>query len=152
MEHVPHSQQSDEERFIKAINESITSGKLPLLDKWTKTSTDQKARDKRARAAAGEAAEAEKMAKELGVHEEFFGSGKKGKRKSDTGGPKEDGDDALKALIVKRQKQRSSGLDTLAEKYARIEAEAKAKRTKKGKNVTDEDSELAPPPEVRRAL
>lgn len=154
MSHIPHSHQSDEERFIEAINKMIAAGDLEKLEQWTKTSTDQTARDKRAKSAAKEAAEAEKMAKELGVHEEFFGSGKKGKRKSDASGPVADDDDALKALIVKRQKQRSSGLDALAEKYAAIEAEAKAKKGKKGKSkkATDEDPELDGPPDVRCSL
>jgi DnaJ family protein C protein 9 len=150
MTHIPHSHQSDEGRFIEAINKMIAAGDLEKLDKWTKTSTDQAAKDKRAKSAAKEAAEAEKMAKELGVHEEFFGTGKKGKRKSDASAPAGDDDDALKALIVKRQKQRSSGLDALAEKYAAIEADAKAKKGKKGKSkkVTDEDADVEGPPDV----
>ena len=143
MEEIPHSQYTDESRFIKLINDLISNKKLTQTPLWKRTSTDEKARAKREKAASKSAKEAEAHAKELGVWDEFYGEGKKGKRKSDardkddggsagagTGGS---GEDALAALILRRQKDREGGLDRLAEKYARIEEEERAK--KKGKKA-----------------
>ncbi|WVR09421.1 hypothetical protein IAU60_006488 [Kwoniella sp. DSM 27419] len=139
LSHIPHSQHADEDRLIAKINELITSGELERTAKWTKTSTDTAAKTKRAKRGEKDAKEAEAAAKELGVWEEFYGSGKKGKRmgddKADEGkGKEQDGEGALQALILKRQRDRQGGLSALEEKYKKIEEEARAKKkAKKGK-------------------
>lgn len=137
MEEIPHSQYTDEARLIKLINDLISDKKLSQTPLWKRTSTDEKARSKREKAASKSAKEAEAHAKELGVWDEFYGDGKKGKRKSDARDKDEGGgtggEDALAALILRRQKDREGGLDRLAEKYARIEEEERAK--KKGKKA-----------------
>ena len=149
MDEIPHSQQSDEVRFVRIINDLISTNKLTGTPLWKRTSTDEKARAKREKAASKEAKQAEDMAKELGVHDEFYGDRKKGKRKSDakddagTGGDGAGGggEDALAALILRRQKDREGGLDRLAEKYAKIEEEERARKKgkkAKGKKVEDE--------------
>jgi DnaJ family protein C protein 9 len=149
---IPHSTFTDESRLIGSINELISSGKLKSTKTWARTSTDEKSRAKREKAGKKEAREAEEAAKELGVWDEFYGSGTKGTRKGDekSSGKKdkkdkkdkkneetEGGEDKLAALILKRQRQREGGLDALAEKYRRIEEEErekkKAKKGKKGK-------------------
>lgn len=141
MEEIPHSQHLDEARFIKTINDLIANNKLTQTPLWKRTSTDEKARAKREKAASKSAKEAEAHAKHLGVWDEFYGDGKKGKRKSDA---KDDGagggEDALAALILRRQKDREGGLNRLAEKYARIEEEERAK--KKGKKTKGKNSDL----------
>lgn len=140
MEDIPHSQHSDEKRFTETINGLIKAGKLESTPTWRKTSTDEKARAKREKAAAKSAKEAEAHAKELGVWDEFYGNGKKGKRKSDAADQAgDDGDAGLAALILRRQKEREGGLDRLAEKYARIEEEERAR--KKGKKAKGRKSE-----------
>jgi hypothetical protein len=141
MEEVPHSQFIDEQRLTKLINSLISDGKLETTPTWKKTSTDEKARSKREKAAAKSAKEAEAHAKELGVWEEFYGNGKKGKRKSDAR-DEADPEAGLAALILKRQKEREGGLDRLAEKYKKLEEEERAKKKgKKGKGKKDQDEE-----------
>jgi len=145
MEEIPHSQYKDEGRFIKSINSLIDSNTLQSTPTWKKTSTDDKASKKRAEKASKSAQEAESHAKELGIWDEMFGTGKKGKRKSDA---KDDGgEDGLAALILRRQKDREGGLDRLAEKYRKIEEEERAKRVKgkKGKGKVQKDESGGPP-------
>lgn len=128
MELIPHSHAEDEKRFIEIIEVEISAGRLTRTAKWTRESIDTVARSGRKRKAESEAKKAEKVAKDLGVWDEFYGSGKKGKRAGD-----KDGDEAsLQALILGRKKQRSSTLNSLEEKYAAIENKY-AKKGKKGK-------------------
>jgi hypothetical protein len=97
------------------------------------------------------AKEAESHAKELGIWDEMFGNGKKGKRKSDANEDQKGpggGEDGLAAMILKRQKDREGGLDRLAEKYRKIEEEERAKRAKgkgKGKGKGKKEEESATP-------
>jgi len=148
MEEIPHSQYKDETRFITLINTLIASNTIKSTPIWKKTSTDEKASRKRAEKANKSAQDAENHAKELGIWDEMFGTGKKGKRKSDANGT-ETGEDGLAALILKRQKDREGGLDRLAEKYRKIEEEERAKKSKgkktKGKK-NDEDGHAGGPP------
>lgn len=121
---------------METINRIISSGTLQKTKKWTNTSTDNSAKAKRGKAASKQAKEAEEAAKELGVWDEFYGTGKKGKRQGDKGKNVSEGDSGesgLQALILQRQKDRSRGLDALAEKYAKIEEEEKARRKAGGK-------------------
>ncbi|WVQ79710.1 hypothetical protein IAT38_001810 [Cryptococcus sp. DSM 104549] len=147
LSYIPHSSYTDEARFMELINGLIKSGDLEATPKWTKTSTDEKARAKRAKAGERAAKEAEKAAKELGVWEEFYGSGEKGKRVGDEKkGGKDAGEGSLQALILKRQRERESGFDAMEEKYRRIEEEARAKKkAKKGKGKKQEGEEVAMP-------
>ncbi|OCF32688.1 DNAJ domain-containing protein [Kwoniella heveanensis BCC8398] len=134
LSYIPHSHHTDEARFVTTINALIASGDLQSTSKWEKTSTDEKAAKLRKKRGEKDAKDAEKAAKELGVWDEFYGDGKKGKRKSTSGGNDvgafagEDGEGSLQALILKRQKERASGLDAMEEKYRRIEEEARAKK------------------------
>jgi hypothetical protein len=77
----------------------------------------------------------------------MFGTGKKGKRKSDA---KDESEDGLAALILRRQKDREGGLDRLAEKYRKIEEEERAKKLKskkgKGKGKKDKGGSGGDPP------
>jgi DnaJ family protein C protein 9 len=96
------SSHADEDRFIALINAAISSGELKPTSAWKKSAKDVKGKEQRRKKAEKEAGEAEKLAKELGVHEKLFGGeGKKGKGK----GKKDGGDDdaALKALIQGNQ-------------------------------------------------
>nr|VWO98857.1 Laccase-2 (EC (Benzenediol:oxygen oxidoreductase 2) (Diphenol oxidase 2) (Urishiol oxidase 2) [Ganoderma boninense] len=148
MTHIPHSHFDDEARFIVAISDLIKRGDLPSLFQWESSTKDEKAKLMRKKDAAKEAAEAEALAKELGVHDEFFGSGKKGARKGKgKGKAKADEEDtsALQALILKKRKNADSLFDNIAAKYA--QAEPAAKETKKGKKRAkaveeEEDEEL----------
>lgn len=88
------------------------------------------------------AKEAEKAAKELGVWDEFYGSGKKGKRqadKNDENKEEEGGEGMLQALILKRQREREGVFEAMEEKYRKIEEDARAKKkAKKGKGKKEE--------------
>jgi len=126
LERIPHATHDDEQRLVKVVNELIADGSLESTKKWTATSTDKAAKSKRAKAAASQAKEAEAAAKELGVWDEFYGSGKKGKRNG------EKDESGLQALILKRQQDRSGALDALADKYAKLDEKERAKG--KGKN------------------
>ena len=86
MERIPHSTHADEKRFVKLLNGQIADGALKETKAWRASSKDGKAAAKRKAKQEKEAEAAEKQAKELGVWDEFFGDGKKGKRKRDAAG------------------------------------------------------------------
>lgn len=80
--------------------------------------------------------------------DEFYGTGKKGRRAGDDKenkkgkkGKADDGEDALAAIILRRQKDRASAgasaLDAIAEKYANLD-----KKKRKGKSTDEEPPEL----------
>ena len=111
----------DEERFRAMIETAIKAGEVKAYKKFTKESAESKAeRKKKARA---EAKEAEEMAEELGVKEKLFGKSGKGKTK-------ESGEDALKALIMQRQKGRAGNF--LADLEAKYAPKKKGKAAKRG--------------------
>jgi DnaJ family protein C protein 9 len=134
MTHIPHSTHEDEARFVVAISDLIAKGELTATATWDKSSKDEKAKLVREKQAAKEAEEAEELAKELGVWDEFYGSGKAGPRKGKAkgkgkkaegegegeGGADEEEEDhsALQALILKKRQNAGAFLDNLAAKYA----------------------------------
>ena len=151
MLHIPHSTHEDEARFVIAISDLITNGELPATAAWKKSSKDEKAKLVRKKQADDEAEEAEELAKELGVWDEFYGSGKagarkgkgKGRGKTNTErkgeGEGEEGEEedhsALQALILKKRQNAGAFLDNLAAKYA-----DPAKPSAKGKRKKDAGS------------
>jgi DnaJ family protein C protein 9 len=139
MDEIPHSQHLDEGRFINLLNTLISDKTIKSTSTWKKTSTDEKASLRRKEKAVKSAKEAEAHARELGIWDEMFGNGKKGKRKSDAADQKEE--DGLAAMILKRQKDREGGLDRLAEKYRKIEEEERAKKRGKGKGKGKKEAE-----------
>jgi DnaJ family protein C protein 9 len=87
----------------------------------------------------------------MGVWDEFYGSGKKGKRVGDDkenkkgkggkGKAEAEGEDALAALILRRQKERAGGasvLDAIAAKYAAKEGKKAGKKAKAAEPHPDE--------------
>ncbi|KAJ7219258.1 hypothetical protein GGX14DRAFT_695462 [Mycena pura] len=158
MTFIPHSSHDDETRFIVVISDLIAKGELPALPAWENGIQDEKAKLVRKKQGEKEAKEAEQMAKELGVWDEFYGSGKPSERKGrgKGKGKKDDGEDedhsALQALILKRQKKSDGFFDSLAAKYA--EPEPKSRKGKKRANAdpTDEPMKkqrgVPPPPDI----
>ncbi|KAJ3571889.1 hypothetical protein NP233_g3460 [Leucocoprinus birnbaumii] len=129
MTHIPHSTVDDEPRFIVEITKLIQQGDLPEMKEWQKSIKDEKARLIRQKESQKEASEAEALAKELGVWDEFYGDGKPRKRKGKGKGKgmqaqEDDVDDtaALQALITRRKETgaqaMSSFFDSLEAKYA----------------------------------
>ena len=125
MNHIPHSTIEDEPRFVRLITNLTKSGDLVSTPTWEKSVKDETARLKRKKKSAKEAKEAETLAKEIGVWDEFYGSGepadrtakrRKGNQKADTGNEEEDVS-ALQALILKRKKNMDGFFDGLAAKY-----------------------------------
>ena len=119
--------------------------------------TDRGDLDTGANASAEEAEEAEELAKELGVWDEFYGSGKAGARKS-KGGRKgkgkatredeeagEEDVSALQALILKKRKNMDSFFDGLAEKYAEPAPKGKKGKKRSKAAVDEEDEEVSWP-------
>jgi len=164
MNHIPHSTIEDEPRFVRLITNLIKSGDLASTRTWEKSVKDETARLKRKKKSAKEAEEAEALAKEIGVWDEFYGSGKstdkaakkqKGKQKADAGNEEEDVS-ALQALILKRKKNMDGFFDSLAAKYAEPEPSARpgGSRGKKRKADIGEDppakksKALSPPPDI----
>ena len=166
MEHIPHSTFDDEARFIVAISGLIKKGDLPSLKTWEKSIKDEKAKLVRKKQGEKEAAEAEELAKELGVWDEFYGSGKatakkpKGKGKGKKAEEEEEDTAALQALILKKRKNMDSFFDSLAAKYSEPEP-PKGKGKKKRAKADDDDEEVVqesprkktrkgapPPPEI----
>ena len=140
MNHIPHSTHADEARFVIAISDLIAKGELSVTDTWIASSKDEKAKLVRRKQADKEATEAEVLAKELGVWDEFYGSGQagprkgKGKKKAKRGEDSDEEDhSALQALILKKRQNAGAFLDNLAAKYA----EQPESRAKKGKRKND---------------
>jgi DnaJ family protein C protein 9 len=150
MTHIPHSTHDDEARFVLAISDLIVKGELSTTATWNQSSKDEKAKLVRKKQADKEAEEAEELAKELGVWDEFYGSGKagvgprkgkgkgkgKGTGKGKKAGGESDGEEedhsALQALILKKRQNAGAFLDNLAAKYADPKPGAKGKRKKDG--------------------
>jgi len=161
MNHIPHSTVEDEPRFVRLITKLVKSGDLTSTPTWEKSVGDEAARLKRKKKSAKEAGEAEALAKEIGVWDEFYGSGKptdkaakkqKGKRRADAGDEEEDVS-ALQALILKRKKDMDGFFDGLAAKYAEPGPSVRSggSRGKKRKADAGEDpptkkSKTVPPP------
>ncbi|KAI0054063.1 DnaJ-domain-containing protein, partial [Auriscalpium vulgare] len=156
MNHIPHSTHLDEERFIVIVSGLIKSGDLPKLATWESSTKDEKAKLVRKKQADKEATEAEKLARELGVWDEFYGSGKAGPRKGKGRGRAKKAEDdeeedtsALQALILKKKQNTSNFLDNLAEKYAEPKLKSRGKR--KG-GIDDEEAEESPKKKRRGAV
>jgi DnaJ homolog subfamily C member 9 len=151
MNHIPHSTQDDEARFIVLISDLISKRAMPSLPAWESSVKDEKARLVRKKQGDKEAKEAEQLAKELGVWDEFYGSGKVGDRRSKGKGSsssKKDGQgeedtSALQALILNKKKNMDSFFDSLAVKYSEPESKVKIKNGKiKKRNGTGEVDEF----------
>jgi len=143
MSHIPHSTYEDEARIIGLVKKLIKSGTIPSLPKWESDVKDQKAKKARKKRGEQEALEAEQAAKDLGVWDEFYGSGAKGKR---GGGKRKEGPDGtadLQALIQKRATNRgtTSFLDHLAAKYGAMEEDPMMEG--------EEEEELLPGPKAK---
>ena len=106
----------DDERFRKIIDEAIDGGEVERYGKYAKES--KATRKKRTQRAKAEEAEAMELAEELGVKDKLFGTGTKSAGGKAKKRGKEDGEDALKALIQQRQKGRAENfMDNLEAKY-----------------------------------
>jgi DnaJ homolog subfamily C member 9 len=129
--------QDDDERFRTIIDEAIASGDLEGYKAYVNETRASK--ERRIKNADKEGDEAMAYAEELGVAEKLFG--KKGKSKNN-------GEDALKALIQKKQKDRNSFLENLEAKYApQPKLKAKAKKGKKRASPDEEEEEEVEPSE-----
>ncbi|KAF7322963.1 Galactose oxidase [Mycena chlorophos] len=151
MNTIPHSNFEDEPRFIVAISKLVASGDLPKMAIWENDIKDEKAKLVRKKKGEKEAEEAERMARELGVWDEFYGSGKATQRKDKGKGNKADagvGEEdlsALQALILKNKAKSDDFFDSLAAKYAEPEP-----KSRKGKKRASPDSGSDDPPAKKR--
>lgn len=123
----------DEDRFRGYIDEAIEKGDVKAHKAYTNES--EKAKEARMKAARDEGKEAEEYAKELGVHDKMFGKG-----------GKSNGEDALKALILKKNAAQGASL------MDRLEAEYGAgshmpPKGKRGKKRASEDLDEGEPSE-----
>lgn len=150
MQHIPHSTFDDEARFIVTITDLLKKKELPKFKKWDASVKDEKAKLVRQKQGEKEAKEAEEMAKELGIWDEFFGSGKppskkgrgKGKAKAkDDAQDDEEDYSALQAVILKKRKNTGSFFDNLAAKYGGAEDETSKGRKGKGRKRAKADEE-----------
>jgi DnaJ homolog subfamily C member 9 len=175
MTHIPHSTHEDEARFVMIVSDLISKGELAATATWNESSRDEKAKLVRKKEADKEAKEAEELARELGVWDEFYGSGKEGsrkgkgkakgkgkskgkgkdKKKAESEGEQEEEEEedhsALQALILKKRQNAGSFLDNLAAKYADPQPRrAKGKRKKDAANASGEADESSPKKKRRR--
>jgi len=158
MTYIPHSTHDDEARFIVIITNLIKKGELKPTPNWLSSSKDEKAKMVRKKESEKEAKEAEALAKELGVWDEFYGSGKstdrkkvksKAKEKDTTTEPDED-HSVLQALILKKkEKNMDSFFDGLAAKYS--EPAPKAGSRGKGKKRNHDADEKESPKKKSRS-
>ena len=157
MSRIPHATYDDEARYIVIISDLISQGTLLPLDNWDATVRDEKAKLVRRKQGQKEAKEAEQLAKELGVWDDFYGGGSmtgksapetgKGKAKKNVDRP--DDHSALQALILKKQKKMDGFFDNLAAKYA--EPMSEPSKGKRRARYEDPDSQDAAPPKKRRS-
>ncbi|KAN0062500.1 hypothetical protein ACQY0O_005031 [Thecaphora frezii] len=143
----------DEQRFIDLVEAAIDAGEIERKPLWTKTSKDKAGRARLRKKAEGEAKEAEKLAKELGVWDDLFGDGKtksakgnakdnnkdKAKTSSSSSGAKKGGKKAkadeeeeedlaaLQALMRRKAQNRASAFDDM---IAKMEAKAGGKESR----------------------
>jgi DnaJ family protein C protein 9 len=123
----------DEDRFRGYIDEAIEKGDVKAFKAYTNESEKTKAA--RMKAARDEGEEAEEYAKELGVHDKMFGKG-----------GKSNGEDALKALILKKNAvQGASLMDRLEAKYGG--GSQKSTKGKRGKKRNSEELDEGEPSE-----
>jgi len=165
MSFVPHSTHHDESRFIVIISDLIKKGQLSATPTWLSSSKDEKAKLGRKKQGEKEAKEAEIAAKELGVWDEFYGSGKKterkekAKRKDDSEAAADEDHSALQALIMrKKQKNMDVFFDGLAAKYSEPTPKdsSRNKGNKRVKDTVEDDkaskkksrSNVLPAPEI----
>jgi DnaJ homolog subfamily C member 9 len=148
MTYIPHSTHDDEARFIILITDLIAKGELVSLPEWESSKKDETSRLVRQKQGKKEAKEAEELAKELGVWDEFYGTGKTGARKNKGKGKKDESADAeeedhsaLQALILKKKKNMDGFFDNLASKYAEPELKVKGKGKKRGGEAEPEEGE-----------
>ncbi|KIY70902.1 DnaJ-domain-containing protein [Cylindrobasidium torrendii FP15055 ss-10] len=158
MDGVMFAEYTDETRIVALVESLIEDGVIERVDAWTNAGTGKEEKKKRMKKGEKEAREAEQAAKDIGVWDDFYGGGKgkpasKGKDKKGTKGKvtKDDEgegeeEDVLKAMILKRNKQREeqagSFLDGLAEKYA---PKSKGKGKRKQAEVEEEEIEAEKP-------
>ncbi|KAJ7063244.1 DnaJ domain-containing protein [Mycena amicta] len=122
-------------------------GDLATMPAWENGIKDEKAKLVRRKQGQKEATEAEEMAKELGVWDEFYGSGKTSERKG-RGKKAEDAEEdhsALQALILKKKAKSDDFFDSLAAKYAEP-----ASKSRKGKKRANADSAIEEPPSKKQ--
>lgn len=137
--HIPHSTFDDESRFVLIISELIKNKDLKATAKWKASSKDGKAKLIRKKQTDKEAAEAEELAKELGVWEEFYGNGKRRSKQSSSSRSAKEEDQkvedtsALQALILKKKKNLDGFFDNLAAKYAGPELDEASQGKGKGR-------------------
>lgn len=167
MTYIPHSTHEDEARFIIIVTDLIKKGELKSTPTWVSSSKDEKAKMVRKKESEKEAKEAEAMAKELGVWDEFYGSGKatdkkkkaKGKSKEAEGEAEEEDHSALQALILKKKQKNMDGFfDGLAAKYSEPAPKggSRTKGKKRSNEAVEEDqspkkksrANPPPPPEI----
>jgi DnaJ homolog subfamily C member 9 len=153
MTYIPHSTYDDEARFIVLISDLISSGDLPALSAWESSVKDEKSRVVRKKQGEKEAKEAETLAKELGVWDEFYGSGKagdrktkgkgkgKGKKEKDDEGDAGDDTSMLQALILKRKKNAEGFFDSLAAKYTEQPSKKSKRSAPPPPDIDDEEFE-----------
>lgn len=129
-----------EERFTTLINSAIAAKEVKSYPAWSKMLKDTKAREKRQKEASKEAGEAEALAKELGVHDKLYGTGKgkaKGKKEKEA-----EGEEALRALIQQRGAARMANtLASIEAKYATADNKKSKKRKSLSPSDNSEDSE-----------
>jgi len=150
MTYIPHSTHEDEARFIVVITDLISTGELVSLPAWESSVNDEKSRLVRKKQGEKEAKEAEKFAKQLGVWDEFYGTGKAGVRKGrgkgegrkdESADAEEEDLSALQALILKKRNNMDGFFDSLASKYAEPETKAKGKGKKRNNGVEGDTEE-----------
>lgn len=125
----------DEERFREIIDQAIKDGNVRAYKLYVNET--EKSKEARMRNASKEGVEAMEYAKELGVADKLFG--KQG------GGS---GEDALAALIQKRQQGRSNFLENLEAKYSsKAQAKTKGRKSKKRSSEHEGDEDEGEPSE-----
>ena len=153
----------DEARFIAILTPLVASKELPSFRQWDKDIKDTKGKEKRKKKADKEAEQAEQHAKDLGVWDEFYGTGKEGKRKTKGKGKGKEDDavdeTALQAIILRRAEKRGNIFDGLLAKYGGgdgveedMEELPKTKKKRKGKAEEEEDMEDVEPPKKRSRM
>jgi DnaJ family protein C protein 9 len=147
MTYIPHSTTEDEPRFITTITKLINQDELPKMKEWDRSIKDEKARLVRRKEGENEAKEAESLAKELGVWDEFYGSGKasdrksKSKEKNEEAKEDSDGEAVLQALILKKREKSAAAADTFFDGLVSKYGDGGKRKGKSNKRSRADDGE-----------
>lgn len=141
---VPLSTVDDEDRFREIMEKAVKDGVVERFEKFFKK--DEAGKKRRKKEAEKEAAEAQKMAKEMGIADKLWGASKSDSPKSKSKSKKKNNEttdeENLRQLMLQGREERMSGFfDNLEQKYGKKQGTKSSSSKKRQQPPTDEEFE-----------